>query len=85
MKILTLYCVCLFYLYLQLSESSSSKRKSANIETPKLPPSTKLLVKNLAFEATPKDLRQLFGTFGQIKSVRMPKKFNGEHRCGLSY
>ena len=28
---------------------------------------TKLLVKNLAFEATRNDLRELFGAFGQIK------------------
>jgi RNA recognition motif-containing protein len=28
--------------------------------------STKLLVRNVAFEATEKDLRQLFGPFGQV-------------------
>ncbi|KAK1576364.1 hypothetical protein Q3G72_013264 [Acer saccharum] len=41
--------------------------------------STKLLVKNVAFEATEKDLRQLFSPFGQIKSLRLPVKF-GNHR-----
>ncbi|KAL6652046.1 hypothetical protein ACP70R_010971 [Stipagrostis hirtigluma subsp. patula] len=41
--------------------------------------STKLLVRNVAFEATEKDLRQLFSPFGQIKSVRLPMKF-GSHR-----
>nr|DAD24360.1 TPA_asm: hypothetical protein HUJ06_025824 [Nelumbo nucifera] len=41
--------------------------------------STKLLVRNVAFEATEKDLRQLFSPFGQIKSVRLPMKF-GNHR-----
>ncbi|XP_061339565.1 uncharacterized protein LOC133286194 [Gastrolobium bilobum] len=41
--------------------------------------STKLLVRNVAFEATKKDLRQLFSPFGQIKSLRLPKKF-GSHR-----
>ncbi|KAI5426732.1 hypothetical protein KIW84_032237 [Lathyrus oleraceus] len=41
--------------------------------------STKLLVKNVAFEATEKDLRQLFSPFGQIKSLRLPMKF-GNHR-----
>ncbi|GAV64366.1 RRM_1 domain-containing protein [Cephalotus follicularis] len=40
---------------------------------------TKLLVKNVAFEATEKDLRQLFSPFGQIKSLRLPMKF-GNHR-----
>ena len=41
---------------------------------------TKLLVKNLAFEATRNDLRELFGAFGQIKSVRIPRKFDGGTR-----
>ncbi|XP_008383339.1 multiple RNA-binding domain-containing protein 1 [Malus sylvestris] len=41
--------------------------------------STKLLVKNVAFEATEKELRQLFSPFGQIKSLRLPMKF-GQHR-----
>uniref|UniRef100_A0A453CRK9 RRM domain-containing protein n=1 Tax=Aegilops tauschii subsp. strangulata TaxID=200361 RepID=A0A453CRK9_AEGTS len=41
--------------------------------------STKLLVRNVAFEATEKDLRQLFSPFGQIKTLRLPMKF-GSHR-----
>lgn len=40
---------------------------------------TKLIVRNVAFEATEKDLRQLFNPYGQIKSLRLPKKF-GNHR-----
>lgn len=41
--------------------------------------STKIIVRNVAFEATRKDLIQLFGSYGQIKSIRLPKKF-GNHR-----
>ncbi|KAI8388663.1 uncharacterized protein BYT42DRAFT_560822, partial [Radiomyces spectabilis] len=41
---------------------------------------TKLVVRNVPFEATSKDLRELFGTYGQLKSLRLPKKFNGGHR-----
>uniref|UniRef100_A0ACD5YAX3 Uncharacterized protein n=1 Tax=Avena sativa TaxID=4498 RepID=A0ACD5YAX3_AVESA len=41
--------------------------------------STKLLVRNVAFEATEKDLRQLFSPFCQLKSLRLPMKF-GSHR-----
>ncbi|KAL5978751.1 hypothetical protein ACLOJK_029868 [Asimina triloba] len=40
---------------------------------------TKLIVRNVAFEATQKELRQLFSPFGQIKSLRLPMKFGG-HR-----
>lgn len=36
--------------------------------------STKLLVKNIPFEATKKDIRELFSAFGSIKSLRLPKK-----------
>ena len=41
---------------------------------------TKLAVKNIAFEATRKELRELFGSFGPLKSVRLPRKFDGAHR-----
>ncbi|ESQ55405.1 hypothetical protein EUTSA_v10024436mg [Eutrema salsugineum] len=40
--------------------------------------STKLHVKNVAFEATQKELRQLFSPFGQIKSLRLPKRNIGQ-------
>ena len=43
-------------------------------------PSSKIVVKNIAFEATAKDIRALFATFGQMKSVRMPRKFDGSNR-----
>lgn len=35
---------------------------------------TKLLVKNLPFEATKKDVRALFSAYGTLKSLRLPKK-----------
>jgi multiple RNA-binding domain-containing protein 1 len=41
---------------------------------------TKLLVRNVAFQATQKELRDLFSTFGSVKRVRIPKKTTGEHR-----
>ena len=34
----------------------------------------------MAFEATRKDLVGLFGPFGHIKSARLPRKFDGNHR-----
>ncbi|KAF5185014.1 Multiple rna-binding domain-containing protein [Thalictrum thalictroides] len=44
---------------------------------------TKLIVRNVAFEATKKDLRQLFSPFGQIKSLRLPSKF--ENHRGFAF
>lgn len=40
--------------------------------------STKIIVKNLPFEATKKDIRTLMGTYGQLRTVRVPK--NAQHR-----
>eukprot|EP00359_Climacostomum_virens_P004703 CAMPEP_0204905636 /NCGR_PEP_ID=MMETSP1397-20131031/5530_1 /ASSEMBLY_ACC=CAM_ASM_000891 /TAXON_ID=49980 /ORGANISM="Climacostomum Climacostomum virens, Strain Stock W-24" /LENGTH=618 /DNA_ID=CAMNT_0052074543 /DNA_START=1 /DNA_END=1857 /DNA_ORIENTATION=- len=44
------------------------------------PTQTKMLVKNLAFEATAAELKALFTTYGQVKTVRLPKKYAGGHR-----
>jgi multiple RNA-binding domain-containing protein 1 len=41
---------------------------------------TKLLVRNLAFEASKKDLQDLFAPFGTLKTLRIPRKFNGSNR-----
>ncbi|KAF8153779.1 RNA-binding domain-containing protein [Crassisporium funariophilum] len=41
---------------------------------------TKMIVKNVPFEATKKDIRDLFGSHGHLKSVRLPKKFDSRSR-----
>ena len=41
---------------------------------------TKIIIKNLPFEASKKDVRSLFGPYGQIRSIRMPKKFDSSTR-----
>lgn len=41
---------------------------------------TKLIIKNLPFEASKKDVRALFGPYGQLRSVRVPKKFDNSSR-----
>ncbi|XP_027196335.2 putative RNA-binding protein 19 [Dermatophagoides pteronyssinus] len=38
---------------------------------------SKICVKNIPFEATVEDVRKIFSTFGQIKSIRIPKKLAG--------
>ena len=37
---------------------------------------TKIIIKNLPFEVTKKDVRSLFESYGTLRSVRMPKKFD---------
>ncbi|KAI9835473.1 MAG: hypothetical protein M1819_002391 [Sarea resinae] len=41
---------------------------------------TKIIVKNLPFEASKKDVRSLFGAYGQLRSVRVPKRFDSSSR-----
>jgi multiple RNA-binding domain-containing protein 1 len=38
------------------------------------------MVRNVAFEATKDDIQNLFRNFADLKSVRMPKKNDGNHR-----
>ena len=42
--------------------------------------SNKLILRNLAFQATKQEVRELFKHFGSIKVIRLPKKMNGQHR-----
>ncbi|KAM3514011.1 hypothetical protein MY11210_002328 [Beauveria gryllotalpidicola] len=41
---------------------------------------TKVVIKNLPFQVTKKDIRTLFGTYGQLRSVRVPKKADSSSR-----
>ena len=68
---------------LKLSEKQISKvpqkiKKTRNLQES----SEKLLIKNVPFETTKKDLRKLFAAFGDIKHIRLPKKLagTGNHR-----
>ena len=48
------------------------KKKS---KIPKGKSATKLVLRNVAFEATKRYVQLLFNPFGVLKSVRVPKKF----------
>ncbi|KAF4236458.1 hypothetical protein CNMCM6805_007564 [Aspergillus fumigatiaffinis] len=41
---------------------------------------TKIIIKNLPFQATKKDVMSLFGAYGQLRSVRVPQKFDRSAR-----
>jgi len=60
--------------------SDKSSDKSALTKVPKGFSATKLVVRNVAFEATRRDVQKLFNPFGVLKSCRLPKKFDGAHR-----
>ena len=42
--------------------------------------SNKLIIRNLAFQATKSELKGLFAAFGAVQRVRIPKKMGGVHR-----
>jgi multiple RNA-binding domain-containing protein 1 len=68
-------------LNLKLSQkkvSAAPKRAAGDVEGEGR--KSKIIVRNVAFEATSNEIRELFGAFGQLKRVRMPKKFDGRHR-----
>ncbi|PON51366.1 Splicing factor-like protein [Trema orientale] len=69
-------------LILQLSHAKKGEQTPKKIENES---STKLAIKNLAFEATKKDLRQLFSPFGQIKSIRMPVQPGSQNHRGYGF
>lgn len=41
---------------------------------------TKIIVRNVAFQASVEELKSLFSSFGAVKRVRIPKKLGGVHR-----
>lgn len=61
-------------------QKSSSKKRRQDTDSSSKMSATKLVIKNVPFEAKVKELRDLFATFGQVKSCRIPKKFGGGHR-----
>ncbi|CAF0804860.1 unnamed protein product [Brachionus calyciflorus] len=56
---------------------NSVKRKTTKQQKQK---STKILVRNVPFEAKAKEIEELFKVFGELKYVRLPKKVDGAHR-----
>ena len=56
--------------------TSESAQKNPTATT--LP--TKIIVRNLAFEATKKDIKKLFEAHAEVKSVRLPRKMDGSTR-----
>jgi len=67
-------------LQLAISSQKPSSGLKANSPAAGNKPPTKIMVRNVPFQATRKEILKLFGTFGQLKKVRLPKKFDGSHR-----
>ncbi|POS84227.1 hypothetical protein EPUL_004616 [Erysiphe pulchra] len=61
-------------------QDAAEERRKEDIRKKDSAKRTKIIVKNLPFEATKKDIRILFGAFGKLRSVRLPKKFDQSTR-----
>lgn len=64
-------------LQLKISHRAGNTNNSIKSKSKK---SGKIIVKNLPFEAARKDIFELFSSFGHLKSVRVPKKFDKSAR-----
>lgn len=65
---------------LEIKLSTKTLSAKSTPATDKSSKNTKIIVRNVPFEASRTELLQLFGSFGQLKKVRLPKKFDGSHR-----
>jgi len=64
------------------TRASTSKSKNEKEKKDLGKPSTKLLVRNIPFQANKEEITQIFKTFGELIAVRLPKKMagTGDHR-----
>uniref|UniRef100_A0A8C5FKA2 RRM domain-containing protein n=1 Tax=Gadus morhua TaxID=8049 RepID=A0A8C5FKA2_GADMO len=59
---------------IKISERVTHKKKQAD----KKQTGTKILVRNVPFQASVREIRELFSTFGELQTVRLPKKSAGD-------
>jgi multiple RNA-binding domain-containing protein 1 len=59
---------------------AAEERRKTDAQKKAAAQSTKVIIKNLPFEVTKKDIRALFGAYGQLRSVRVPQKLDRSTR-----
>lgn len=64
---------------------AASAASGSTSSTGSAAPSSKLLVKNVPFETTARELRELFSAFGTIQRIRLPKKFGQLGHRGFAF
>ena len=63
---------------------TSDQQEDTN-DSQKLQETSKLLVRNVPFEATSKELKEVFGAFGELKTLRLPKKIGKSGHRGFAF
>ena len=67
----------------QDNEQQHQKRKRQNVDEKN--ESANITVKNIPFQASEREIRELFQTFGHLKAVRLPKKMTGGGHRGFGF
>ena len=67
--------------YSQATKSGSTRNSSSTSKKQQ----KVLMVRNIPFQATKKELMQLFGAYGTLKQVRLPKKFQAHQHRGFAF
>lgn len=67
-------------LQIKISTRGQDSIDGSTVASTKAGDKTKILIRNIPFEATRKDIQKLLSSFGQLRSVRLPKKFNKSAR-----
>lgn len=62
------------------TNSNSSSNASSGAAAASEHTDAKVIVRNVAFQATKSEIRNLFAAYSSVRRVRIPKKMNGEHR-----
>ncbi|EKX44674.1 hypothetical protein GUITHDRAFT_109452 [Guillardia theta CCMP2712] len=61
-----------------VTKDNRSRAKPSDSQAPQ--DCSKLVIRNVPFEANKKELRDLLSSFGELTSLRLPSKFDGSHR-----
>lgn len=59
---------------------AAQERKTEDRDRKNKAKKSKIIIKNLPFEVSKKDIRDLFKSYGQLRAVRVPKKFDNTRK-----
>lgn len=62
------------------SDMTNSRNKSKLAKFQQKQKSSKIMIRNIPFEAKAKEIEELFRVFGELKYVRLPRRVDGTHR-----
>ncbi|KAK5980714.1 hypothetical protein GCK32_005181 [Trichostrongylus colubriformis] len=83
-ELLNGHCLELKMSHRELNDNDALKRKA--VSASEQGTCTKLLVRNIPFQASIKEIESLFASFGEIKSIRIPRKMgSGDQHRGFGF